>query len=69
MFTQGPVPAPVATRHRRSRTARVVDVVGSVGSMVTLAALLVLAATAGGLADGVPVGDEGTVTVRFDMRH
>jgi hypothetical protein len=47
------------TRHRR-RAARVragVALVGYAGSFVTLAAMLVLAAAAGALADGVPVGD------------
>jgi hypothetical protein len=38
---------------------------GSLGTLVTLAALLVLAATAGGLADGVPA-DVPTVTVTYE---
>jgi hypothetical protein len=41
-----------------------VAVVGFLGSTVTLAAMLVLAATAGALADGVPAGGPTlTVTV------
>jgi hypothetical protein len=42
-----------------------VALVGRVGSLVTLAAMLVLAATAGSLADGVPAG-EATVTATFE---
>ena len=42
------------------------DVVGRLGSLVTLAALLVLAATAGGMADGVPAADAPTVTATFE---
>jgi hypothetical protein len=42
-----------------------VRVVGWLGSLVTQAALLVLAATAGGLADGVPAGNP-TVTVTYE---
>ena len=42
------------------------DVVGRVGSLVALAALLVLAATAAGVADGVPAGGAPTVTVTYE---
>ncbi len=38
-----------------------VEVVGRVGSLVTLTAMLVLAATAGALADGVPAGGASVV--------
>lgn len=56
------VPAP---RHRRAARVRAgVAVIGFLGSTVTLAAMLVLAATAGALADGVPAGGPTlTVTV------
>jgi hypothetical protein len=43
-----------------------VDVVGRVGSLVTLVALIVLAATAGAMADGVPAGASATVTATLD---
>jgi hypothetical protein len=39
--------------------------VGWLGSLVTLVALLVFAATAAGLADGVPAGGP-TVTVTYE---
>lgn len=42
------------------------DVTAALGRLVSLAALLVLAAAAGGLADGVPVGTSDTITVTFD---
>ena len=42
-----------------------VEVIGRVGSLVTLTALLVLAATAGALADGVPAGD-ATMTATYE---
>jgi hypothetical protein len=42
------------------------DMMGRLGSLVTLAALLVLAATAGGMADGVPATDAQTVTATFE---
>jgi hypothetical protein len=50
----------------RSSAAVTVDVLARVGSLVTLAALLVLAATAGGLADGMPAGGAPTVTVTYE---
>jgi hypothetical protein len=58
-------------RHRRQPTARyrvgrMLDVVGRLGSLVMLAALMVLAATAGGLADGMPATEDAAVTVTFD---
>lgn len=58
-------------RHRRATSARMhlgraLDVVSRLGSLVTLAALVVLAATAGGLVDGMPVSEDATVTVTFD---
>jgi hypothetical protein len=63
--------APGAGRHRRATTPRTllglaVDVVGRVGSLVTLMALVVLAATAGAMADGMPAGGSATVTATFD---
>ncbi|HET6259936.1 hypothetical protein [Pseudonocardia sp.] len=64
-------PVARAGRHRRATTPRTllglaVDVVGRVGSLVTLAALVVLAATAGAMADGMPAGGSATVTATFD---
>lgn len=61
-------------RHRRaltvrSRATRAIDVLGHVGSLVTLSSVLVLAATAGGIVDGVPAGEAPTVTVTFDGSH
>lgn len=57
---------PASPDSRDRLTARVragFAVVGFVGSSVTLAAMLVLAATAGALADGVPAGGvAGTAT-------
>jgi hypothetical protein len=73
--TPRPATAPAvdepAGRHRRALTlrsclARVAETTGRLGSAVSLAALLVLAATAGGLADGMPATGEATVTVTFD---
>ncbi|WP_143517315.1 hypothetical protein [Pseudonocardia sp. MH-G8] len=53
-------------RGRRAVRMRIgVEVVGRVGSLVALTALLVLAATAGALADGVPAGD-ATVTATYE---
>jgi hypothetical protein len=40
--------------------------VSRLGSLVTLAALLVLAATAGGLVDGVPATGAPTLTVTYE---
>lgn len=62
-----------AGRHRRAsstgaRIGRAAAVLSRLGSMVTLAALLVLAATVGGLVDGVPVAEDASVTVTFDGR-
>jgi hypothetical protein len=52
-----------ATRRRRGARVRAgVALVGYAGSFVTLAAMLVLAATAGAVADGVPAGDAVTAT-------
>jgi hypothetical protein len=59
-------PPPFADRNGR-RAARMrtgIEVVGRAGSLVALAAMLVLAATAGALVDGIPVG--GTVTATFE---
>jgi len=58
-------------RHRRTATvwttaAVTVNVLAHAGSLVTLAALLVLAATAGGLADGMPAGAAPTVTATYE---
>jgi hypothetical protein len=63
-----PCPADPGGRHRRSVTplACAVDVIGRVGTLVMLTALLVVAATAGALADGVPAGANATVTATFD---
>jgi hypothetical protein len=53
------------TGRTRIRVRRGIDTVGRAGSVVTLAAMLVLAATAGALADGVPAGGV-PVTATFD---
>lgn len=54
-----------ATRRRRAARVRAgIALVGYAGSFVTLAAMLVLAATAGALADGVS-GDTPTVTATY----
>jgi hypothetical protein len=58
--------APGRGRHRRTPGSAAVDVVGQLGSFVTLMALLVLAATAGGLVDGVPADAGPTVTVTYE---
>ncbi|WP_219412815.1 hypothetical protein [Pseudonocardia nigra] len=63
-----PVPHQPTAARSRSRTGRTLDVIGHVGSLITLAALMVLAGTAGGLADGMPATDGATVTVTFDGR-
>lgn len=58
-----------ADRYRRARRASGTsawDAVGRLGSVVTLVALLVVAATAGGLADGVPATDNPTVSATFE---
>ena len=55
-----------ATRYRRGARVRAgVAVIGFLGSTVTLAAMLVLAATAGALADGVPAGGSA-VTATYE---
>ncbi|TWF78251.1 hypothetical protein FHX44_114171 [Pseudonocardia hierapolitana] len=55
-----------ATRRRRAARVRAgIALVGYAGSFVTLAAMLVLAATAGALADGVPA-DDSTVTATYE---
>ena len=55
-------PFPADTRRRRTSRMRTgLEVVGRVGSLVTLTAMLVLAATAGALADGVPAGGASVV--------
>jgi hypothetical protein len=62
------VHTPLPADARRRRTVRVrtgVEVLGWVGSLVTLTAMLVLAATAGALADGVPAGG-ASVTATFE---
>jgi hypothetical protein len=62
-----PAPTDTAGRSRSSgATATAVDVVARLGSLVTLAALLVLAATAGGLVDGVPATGAPTLTVTYE---
>ena len=54
-----------ATRRRRAARVRAgIEVIGYAGTFVTLAAMLVLAATAGALADGVSVGTP-TVTATY----
>lgn len=54
-----------ATRRRRAGRVRAgIEYVGYAGSFITLAAMLVLAATAGALADGVSVGTP-TVTATY----
>jgi len=59
------VPASSARPRRSTRVRTGVALVGYAGSFVTLAAMLVLAATAGALADGVPASGQ-TVTVTFE---
>jgi hypothetical protein len=55
-----------ATRRRRAARVRAgLAAIGYVGSFVTLAAMLVLAATAGALADGVPAGG-AAVTATYE---
>jgi hypothetical protein len=55
-----------ATRRRRAARVRAgLAAIGYAGSFVTLAAMLVLAATAGALADGVPAGG-ATVTATYE---
>jgi hypothetical protein len=55
-----------ATRRRRAARVRAgMAAIGYAGSFVTLAAMLVLAATAGALADGVPAGG-ATVTATYE---
>ena len=59
-------PTTRATRRRRAARVRAgIAGVGYAGSFVTLAAMLVLAATAGALADGVPPGDTA-VTATYE---
>jgi hypothetical protein len=63
-----PAAVPATTVRRRRRATRVhagVTLVGYAGSLITLAAMLVLAATAGALADGVPASGQ-TVTATFE---
>jgi hypothetical protein len=61
-------PAEPGGRHRRNRTpsACALDVIGRAGTLVMLTALLVVAATAGALADGIPAGANATVTATYD---
>jgi hypothetical protein len=55
-----------ATRRRRAARIRAgIDAIGYAGTFITLAAMLVLAATAGALADGVPAGGS-TVTATYE---
>jgi hypothetical protein len=60
------VPSAGASGRRLRGAAVAVVVLGRVGSLVTLGALLVLAATAAGLADGVPAGGAPTMTVTYE---
>lgn len=63
-----PAAFPTSRATRRRRAARVragIAVVCHAGSFVTLAAMLVLAATAGALADGMPAGDSA-VTATYE---
>jgi hypothetical protein len=54
-----------ATRRRRAARVRAgIAAVGYAGTFVTLAAMLVLAATAGALADGVPASGS-TMTATY----
>jgi hypothetical protein len=64
-------PAETVGRHRRRATPRTylalaMDVVGRVGTLVTVTALMVVAATAGAMADGMPASGGATVTVTYD---
>ncbi len=55
-----------ATRRRRAARVRAgIALVGYAGSFITLAAMLVLAATAGALADGMPA-DGAAVTATYE---
>lgn len=63
-----PAAFPTSRATRRRRAARVragIAVVCHAGSFVTLAAMLVLAATAGALADGTPA-DDSAVTATYE---
>ena len=66
MAAPAALPSSPTTRDRRAARARAgIALVGYAGSFVTLAAMLVLAATAGALADGVPAGNS-TVTATYE---
>jgi acyl-CoA synthetase (AMP-forming)/AMP-acid ligase II len=66
MVAPAAFPTSRATRRRRAARVRAgIALVGYAGSFVTLAAMLVLAATAGALADGVPAGG-ATVTATYE---
>jgi hypothetical protein len=66
MAAPAPLAASPATCDRRAARVRAgIALVGYAGSFVTLAAMLVLAATAGALADGVPAG-EAAVTATYE---
>jgi hypothetical protein len=55
-----------ATRRRRAARVRAgVELVGYAGTFITLAAMLVLAATAGALADGMPANGSA-VTATYE---
>jgi hypothetical protein len=65
MAAPAALPTSRATRRRRAARVRAgIAAVGYAGSFVTLAAMLVLAATAGALADGVPAGGS-TMTATY----
>ena len=66
MVAPAAFPTSRATRRRRAARVRAgIALVGYAGSFVTLAAMLVLAATAGALADGAPAGG-ATVTATYE---
>ncbi|QYN35152.1 hypothetical protein K1T35_43615 [Pseudonocardia sp. DSM 110487] len=55
-----------ATRRRRAARVRAgIELVGYAGTFITLAAMLVLAATAGALADGMPANGSA-VTATYE---
>jgi hypothetical protein len=66
MAAPAALPTSRATRRRRAARVRAaIEFVGYAGSFITLAAMLVLAATAGALADGVSA-EEPAVTVTYE---
>jgi hypothetical protein len=65
MAAPAALPSPAAPDRRAARMRAGIAFVGYAGTFVTLAAMLVLAATAGALADGVPAKG-ATVTATYE---